>query len=171
MLVADPLHVRSPAPRPARDDPDAVRPAAVEQHGAVANVARGGHLLGRGLLAGEVAPDPGLALGEERLHEGTCRALPGSSAGHRRDHAAAGVDRDAEAPRPSGPAQGVRQVAAGQADNRGRFDGRGDACHGPGQARRRRRPGRAPVSTPSRIATTPLTITASIPTGWTAGRS
>ena len=63
VLVADPLNVRAPAPGAAGCHPDPVGLAAVAEEAAVAGLTGGGDPLGDGLLAGEVAPDPGFALG------------------------------------------------------------------------------------------------------------
>ena len=77
--------------------------------------------------------------------------------------------------RDGGPAQHVGQVATRQAGDRVGLDGDlgGGRAHGrgPQSPRRRSRPGRSPVSRPSRTAGRPFTITSRIPAGWTAGRS
>ena len=122
------------------------------------------------VLAGEVAADPGLALGEERLDE---RLGPAPSRGApRRD-----ASRPRRAPGGSSPAGGGRAASGGACSGRSPPGRRATArsrssaagrCGGHAVAhapRRRRRPGRSPVSTPSRTAGRPFTMTSRIPAG------
>ena len=128
-------------------------------------------------LLGEVPAQPRLAVGKEGI-DVTLRFGPAAAA-HGRDghhHATFRVDHDAQAARPRGAAKGVGERATGQTcDGRGlgRDDG-GRRCRPAARAgrpspgghdRRSRRPGRSPVSAPSRIAARPLTMTWSMPVG------
>ena len=117
-------------------------------------------------LTVEVAAEPRLALGEKLLDE-PLRVGPAAPAGggQRDDDAAVGVDDDPQAAGPRRAAERVREVAAGQARDRGDLGDHGGGARRHPVRRRSRRPGRAPVSAPSRTASRPLTTTCAMPVG------
>ena len=122
LLAADPFHTRAAAARRTGDDAHAVRRPAITEERAVAHRPGSGEPVRHGRLAGEMPSQPGLALGEERLHQPTGPRLRDPRPGDRGDHPATRVDRHPEATGPVRPPERVLEVPAGQGRAGGSLD-------------------------------------------------
>ena len=144
-VATDAFHARSPDARPGRLETQSMEVAAIADQGAVLQSAPRRELLARVGLASEVAAEPRLPLREER-GDVALRVGPSPPAGgrDRHDDAALRVDDHAQRARPRRPPERVRDGPARQARDRGLLGGPG--CRAGHAPRRRRRPGRCPVS-------------------------
>ena len=144
-VATDTFHARSPDARPGRLETQSMEVAAIADQGAVLQAAPRRELLARVGLASEVAAEPRLPLREER-GDVAFRVGPSPPAGgrDRHDDAPLRMDDHAQRARPRRPPERVRDGPARQARDRGLLGGPG--CRAGHAPRRRRRPGRCPVS-------------------------
>jgi hypothetical protein len=122
LLATDPLDARAAAARRTGDHAHAVGLPAIAEERAVAHRTDRGETVRHGRLAGEMPSQPGLSLGEERLHQRTGPRLRDPRPGDRGDDAATRVDRHPETTGPVGPPERIREVTAGQGRASGRLD-------------------------------------------------
>jgi hypothetical protein len=153
--AADPLDGRPAPAGSGGDHAESMQVPPVPDGRAVAQPAACHDLRPVPCLAREVATKPRFTLGQEGV-DMPLRIAPSAPSGgrHGHDDAAIGMDDDAQAPRARRAPERVRHRTAGQARDGRRLGGRRRRSlrESPSSHERRSdRPGRSPVSTPSRI--------------------